>query len=338
MTIYTRLFFSFLPAILGAITLIAILLFHQVSEFFWISSISPIYIAVSGVSLIVALIMISLYFISKKISDPMQRLNDSALNIAAGQYGESIQLAGPKEFNELANTLNTMSQCLLENMNRLEESSLLKARIHGEAECARLLQHLMLQKNIAECSSDAIAMRAISFVSTISRGWLLYFPPSQEGKLLHIHLLEAKQTGLEGMYQLLTQYASPKEQYKKSSPFFCVQLTLDLSTSTLYSNTIGCSAPYLWSLKNQNLTLIKEKHFVEAGDFILFINQGVLSFFRKSTTKIFYVLQKVLKHFAQDGLDICTNMLQKEIALALKRNYVEEGLHLLCIQVLKPEI
>ena len=94
------------------------------------------------------IMVVTLFIIANKISRPVQKLNNSALAIAAGQYGESVQIKGPKEIAELANTLSTMSECLHENINRLKENSLLRERMYGEYECAMLLQHQMLQKNI----------------------------------------------------------------------------------------------------------------------------------------------------------------------------------------------
>ncbi|HEV7736583.1 MAG TPA: HAMP domain-containing protein, partial [Chlamydiales bacterium] len=62
------------------------------------------------------LLIVTLYVITGRIAIPMQKLNNSALAIAAGHYGESAPVGGPKEIAELANTLNTMSECLLENI------------------------------------------------------------------------------------------------------------------------------------------------------------------------------------------------------------------------------
>ena len=63
-----------------------------------------------------------------------------------------------------------MSECLLENINRLTDNSLLRERMYGEYECSMLLQHMMLQKNIDDCSSDAVAVTSITFFSESPRG------------------------------------------------------------------------------------------------------------------------------------------------------------------------
>ncbi|EKE08475.1 MAG: hypothetical protein ACD_17C00149G0003, partial [uncultured bacterium] len=84
----------------------------------------------AGVTILI--VVATLFVIANKISIPVARLNNSALAIAAGQYGESIPVRGPKEIVELANTLNTMSECLHENINRLKDNSFLRERMYGE--------------------------------------------------------------------------------------------------------------------------------------------------------------------------------------------------------------
>ena len=297
--------------------------------------IEHIRLAAIGVGLLALITMGSLYLIAGKISEPVQKLNNSALAIAAGQYGESIQVQGPKEIQELANTLNTMSECLLENINRLKENSLLRERIYGESECARLLQHLMLQKNIDECSSDAIAVKALSFCSAQARGLLLDFPASEGPEIVNIHLAEAKEEGFEGMYQLLTHYKLAKVVRKELIPFPSLRLVLDRKKGILSAKGVACAPPHVWSMATGSLQELKGERMVEAGDFIFLMNQGLWSFF-KGPSKISEIFSKVLKHFAEDGLETNASMLQKEIAFATKRKDLEEDLHLICIHILKP--
>ena len=268
----------------------------------------------------------TLYWIANRISQPVQKLNNSALAIAAGQYGESIQVHGPKEIAELANTLNTMSECLHENINRLKENSLLRERMYGEYECSMLLQHLMLQKNIDDCRSDAIAVKPITAFSDNPKGLLLDFPKGDSPHLFHIHMAEAEEVGLEGMYQLLTRYKHSKE--KRARTF----LTIDRSESTFHWDCP--QIPLIWSLAEgrwieTNPSPIK----VESGDFFFLFNQGFASFYR-DRQKIADLLSKVLKIFAQDGLETTTAMMQKEVGFALRRKDLEDDVHLLCFQIL----
>jgi HAMP domain-containing protein len=274
-----------------------------------------------------SLVMVStLYFIANKISTPVQKLNNSALAIAAGQYGESIEAEGPKEIAELANTLNTMSECLHENINRLKENSLLRERMYGEYECATLLQHLMLQKNIDDCRSDATAVKPITLFSENPKGLLLDFPKSENPRLFRIHMAEAEEEGFEGMYQLLTQYKFSKESQAHTSILF------DRAQSTLECK--GSQLPLIWSVEQSCfLPTSLQPIQVDVGDFFFLFNQGLISFY-KNPQKIADLLAKVLKIFAQDGLETITAMLQKEISFATKRKELQEDIHLLCFQIL----
>jgi HAMP domain-containing protein len=275
----------------------------------------------SGLTILITIA--TLFMIANKISRPVQKLNNSALAIAAGQYGESIAPDGPREIAELANTLNTMGECLRENFNRLKENSLLRERMYGEYECAMLLQHLMLQKNIDDCRSDAVAVKAITFFSDNPRGLLLDFPKPDRPDLFHIHLAEAQEEGFEGMYQLLSQYKYSKESQDHTS------LLLDRAASTLSSK--GPASPILWSLEQRRF--LESPSAVESGDFFFLFNQGFSRFY-KDPQKISDLLAKVLKVFAQDGLETTASMLQKELAFATKRKDLEEDIHLFCFQIL----
>lgn len=276
--------------------------------------------------LTILMMVATLFMIANKISRPIQRLNNSALALAAGQYGESISSDGPKEIEELANTLNIMSECLLENINRLKENALLRERMYGEYECAMLLQHLMLQKNIDDCRSDAIAVKAITFFSENPQGVLLNFPKQERLDFFQIHLAEAVEEGFEGMYQLLTQSKTSKEFQTSTT------LTLDLNASTL--NTKGPSKPFVWSLsKKKFLDFTTSSMKLQSGDLFFLYNQG-LSRFYKNPNQIADLLSKVLKVFAQEGLETTTAMLQKEISFLIKRKELSEDIHLLCFQSL----
>ncbi len=268
----------------------------------------------------------ALFWIANRLSRPVQKLNNSALAIAAGQYGESIQVKGPKEIAELANTLNTMSECLHENINRLKENSLLREQMYGEYECSRLLAHLMLQKNIEDCRSDAFAVKPIIAFSESPKGLLLDFPKSGHPHLFHIHMAEAEEAGIEGMYQLLIRSKEAKENRVRNF------LTLNRSQSTIQWD--GPQIPLAWSLQEECwIEGSGKKMQVEVGDFFFLFNEGFARFYR-TPQKISDFLARVLKIFAQDGLETISAMLQKEIGFALRRKDLEEDLHLLCFQIL----
>ncbi len=113
MKIRTRLLLFLLPALVCNIALVSMLLAYN-----WVGEAANKHLPVSLLLIVVfaaltiLLMVASLFIVANKIARPVQKLNNSALAIAAGQYGESIQVKGPKEIVELANTLNTMSECL----------------------------------------------------------------------------------------------------------------------------------------------------------------------------------------------------------------------------------
>lgn len=287
----------------------------------------------------ILIVVATLFVIANKISRPVQKLNNSALAIAAGQYGESVRVSGPKEIAELANTLNTMSECLHENINRLKENALLRERMYGEYECAMLLQHMMLQKNIDDCRSDAVAVKSITFFSESPRGLLLDFPKSDRADLFQVHMAEAEEEGFEGMYQLLTQYKLSKESQSKGQGVLLGQEThnsilFDRTTSTLHLK--GPHFPLFWSLDEKrflepNNGILK----VDSGDYLFLFSQGLIRFY-KGHKQISELLSKVLKVFASDGLETTSSMLQKELAFATKRKELKEDIHLICLQILNP--
>lgn len=274
-------------------------------------------LALSGIALPIFFAAFSLYLMAGKIIRPIKTLNDSALEIAAGQYGKSIQLKGPKELGELANTLNTMSECLLEHINSLKENALQKEKTYCETAYARLLQQHLLQKSIDECASDTIAIKAISFYSASPKGLFLSYP--RKPGSFALHLLEAKEEGIDGVVALY------KEQPDKS-------LSLYLEQGALRTKANGFPLPFLWS--NEELFPLKTaSRTVQPGDYVFLMNQAFLAFF-KSPARISQLLKKVLSVFKDEGLEICTTMLQKEIAFLAKRRNLEEDLHLICVQIL----
>lgn len=323
MKIRTRLLLFLLPIFIGSIASMSFLLaLHLRGEPKFEECLFLIIVS----ALLISFIMTAaLFFIANKLTEPVQKLNNSALAIAAGQYGESIHVTGPRELVELANTLNTMSECLHENINRLKENSLLRERMYGEYECAMLLQHMMLQKNIDDCRSDAVAIKSITFFSENPKGLLLNFPKTERPDLFQIHLAEAEEDGFEGMYQLLTHYKLSKESQ--------TSLLFDRENSTLQLK--GIHLPFFWSLEKEGFfELNQDNTKVDSGDLFFLCNQELLTIF--SRKKISDLLAKILKNFASDGLETISAMLQKELAFLLKRKQLEADVHLLCFQVLNP--
>ncbi|MEI6243230.1 MAG: HAMP domain-containing protein [Chlamydiota bacterium] len=290
---------------------------------------SPLPLMVFGILGIIFLLTLLLFFLSTKIALPVQRLNNSALSIAAGQYGESIHVKGPKEISDLSNTLNTLSECLHENLNRLKENSLMREKMYGEHECATLLQSHMLQKVIDECTSDFLALQVISLYSSTPRGLLLDI---SEENPLHLYLVEAQEDGFQGMYHLLTEYKLFKENRFATfeEEFSFAHLSIDKESHGLHFQEKNFTTPYLWSSRNKKLISFTQWNGkVEVGDFFFFYTAGL-----QEIVSVEEFLTKILKFFGEDGLETTLTMLQKELALCTKRKELKKDIHLLCAQVL----
>lgn len=283
------------------------------------------------VSIITIICMIfSLLIIAKKIVRPIKRINNSALSIAAGQYGEKISVQGPKELKELALTLNTMSECLLENINRLKENSLIREKTYGEYECAMLLQNHMLQKVIDECQSDNFVMRSISLFSSEPKGILLDLPKISNGT--EIKLLEAQEAGFEEMYSLLTEYRSCQKSDNKilNEDYPSLQISIEKPSNLLKFSTNNFPSPLIWSSKEKKF-VSKNNMKLQPGNFIIIYNRGLLTFFQNSQhIKEFF--NRIFKFFAEEGISTCTEMIQKELSFVTKRKNIENDIHLLCMQ------
>jgi hypothetical protein len=191
--------------------------------------------------------------------------------------------------------------------------------MYGEYESAILFQHFMLQKNIDDCRSDAIAVKAISHYSDTPSGLLIDFPKSEHFSIL---LAEAEESGFEGMYELLTQYKHSRDFPRQTI------LTFNPNTSTLQH--MGSHTPLFWSSQTQTF---HHSAKLECGDYFFLYNEGMIDYF-KSPHTIQNLLAKVLKVFAQDGLEKTAAILQKEITFASRKKDPEKDLHLLCFQVL----
>ncbi len=282
--------------------------------------------------IIITSMIISLFIIANKITKPVQRLNNSALFLAAGQYGNKIEIKGPKEIAELSNTINILSECLYENINRLKENSIIKERMYGEYECSMLLQNHMLKQIIDENQSDSIAVNAINIYSHSPKGFLLDFPKTETQRFLQIRLVEAKDEGFDGMYELLTNYKLFKEHQTNLEKFSTLNFNIDKKLNIMYLKANIFNYPFIWSTKQNKFIDIKRcRAVLSPGDLFFVFNHGFYNLFLdKEIIKDF--LYKIMRFFAQDGLETVVSMLKKELLFVTKKNQLNEDIHLLCFQ------
>jgi len=58
--------------------------------------------------------------IARRITRPVAKLTEAAQHFASGDYRQNIEVEGDKEFNELANTFNQMSEAIFEREERIK--------------------------------------------------------------------------------------------------------------------------------------------------------------------------------------------------------------------------
>lgn len=282
-------------------------------------------------SAIVTLLAVSgiVYLIASRISQPVQKLNQAALDIAAGNYEADIHVEGPKEIVELANTFNTMSECLVEHISRLREGSLIRERMYGEYECGLLMQHYMLKKVVDDFIHPYIQMRLTSInLSNIQKGILLKYDQDHE-KNLHLVWIEAPEQGFEEILNLNKVSSLPIEQLENYP--YC-ECTFEKNASVLHYKSQNLFPPLIWSLTTQEFKKGKEKVNLNNKDMIFLYNSGFINQFH-TVENVEKWFSKILRHFAEDGLDIIHTMLANELTFLTKRENLKENFQILSMQL-----
>jgi HAMP domain-containing protein len=270
----------------------------------------------------IALVILTVSFFAHRISTPVQTLKNAALTLAAGDYEEPINVNGPKEIVELSNTLNTMRECLLEQITRLNDTSLARERLYGEYECSQLLQYYMLEKGIEEFHDNRIAMKHIGVSSAVAPRGLLLHVRSPDPNTTDFLLKEAKEDGFVGMYHLL------QDNSLSSSS---LQLTLHHDQKIAHLENQEIFKPLIWSIRHgkfypDGLDDIP----LEKGDCILIANQGLRGHFSNSQ-HLKEWFSKVLRQFARERFDLLTAMLNSELNYLTRKQHVTEDIHIVCV-------
>lgn len=319
MTLRSWLLRLFLPPLAILILLSGSLLYLFKEHF------SPVVVIASTIIVILTLIytIVAIVIYADRIRSPLQQLQDITLTIAAGDYKDSVHIEGPQEVVDLGKSLNTMSECLQENVTRLRESAVLRERMYGEYECALLLQQYMLQKVLERYHDEKMQMRALTFTSAASlHGLLLDLTKTANGDTL-LSLFEAKERGFSGMYELLINPEPPSES---------LHVTFHNKSNELSFIAKQMPEPIIWSTaRGESLILNHQPILLEKGDIVLLHNHGLLQCF-PDQTRLNEWFQKVLKHFAYEGFDLFLTMLQHELTFLTRKQTVDRDIHILCIQ------
>lgn len=320
MTIRSRLLLLLLPPLIAFLIL--------ASFFFYFNCSREILLIGSCVTLL--LVIGTVFVIADRISKPVRQLNQAALEIAAGDYEANIQVKGPKEIMELAHTLNTMSQCLVEHMSRLRESSLIRERMYGEYECALLLQYYMLQKVIEDFNHSHISLRLITVpFSPLQKGLFLKLDRSSPCGLTFT-LLEAQEQGFAALFQLNQWMHLPKEKFKDKSFIEC-QFIDQYRILRYHAHTLF--PPLVWSLTAQCFIKSDSQEIpLQHRDMVFLYNSSLIEQF-ETEEAIERWLARVLRHFAEDGLDTIHVMLTNELTFLAKKQQAKHNFKIISLQI-----
>lgn len=260
-----------------------------------------------------------IYFFSEQLHSSFQTLTDAALSVAAGEYKIPIQVKGPQEIADLANAMRTMSECLQENIDRLRETSSLRERMHGEYECAMLLQQFMLNKVIEQHSNKHFSIRSVTYRATSApHGVLLKLPTDR------VEFFDANESGFEGMYDLLSHGSSQKT----------ITLSFNEPYTSVTTQVKGMPLPMLWSFNKEKLNALSSGTTpIEKDDIIFLYNNGFAKCF-DSDERIQKWFHKVLRHFATEGTELFFTMLNCELNFLTQKQHIEHDINILCIQIL----
>lgn len=319
MTIRARLLLLLLPP-MAAFLILA-------SFFFYFDLSKEILLIGSGAAILI--VFGTVYLMADRISKPVMQLNKAALAIAAGDYEANIKVNGPKEIEELAQTLNTMSECLVEHMSRLRETSLVRERMHGEYECALILQHYMLQKVIEDFQHPNLNMRVVSApLSSLQKGLFLLI--DRENSDLSVTLLEAQEKGFGGLFKLNQCAHLPKKELHEISYAEC---KFSENCKKLKIRSDGLHTPLIWSIKSQQFVNGKRKEVeLHNRDLVLLYDSSLIDYFGDEES-IEKWMSRVLRNFAEEGLDSIQVMLANEFTFLAKKQYAKHDFKIICMQV-----
>lgn len=274
----------------------------------------------------VVLVSLSVFFAANKISQPVQKLKNAALDIAAGEYDTSITVTEPQEIAELANTLNTMSACLKENIERLRQNATARERLLGEYECALLLQKRMFQKACEGLDDPHLLLQGLcSDVAPQPHGIYVTWEKNASGNL-SIIFYESMQQGFDSLYNLLQ--GSEKQNAAK------LQMNFNWIENSLNYTLHGMPMPMIWT-KSRLLTLAEAGNpfFFEKGDVVIAVSNAWHTLFSNENDLQKWLLP-LLTHFGQESFPLFTKMAQKEITFQCDHSHLDKDFFVLIIRLL----
>lgn len=287
---------------------------------------------VMATTLIGLVIVMVVRIAAQRIREPLEKLKSAVLVSAGGGQTSDMPIAGAQEIADLANAFNTMRACLHENMSHIRESSIRREMTYGEHECCLLLQHYMLDKILDKFRSSLCEIREVSIRSAaLPMGFWIDLSETKQD--VAIRMAESHQPGLGGILDLLTHAKAALED--PDSTLSYVGLKINHQPLQAVVTNRHMPAPFIWSTHLEApVQPIDGVCAVEEGDYIILFNQAVSKLIKKREIGDEW-LKKVLRHFAQDGLDGIIPMLRSELDFVVKALHLDADFYLLCCRVQK---
>ena len=252
--------------------------------------------------------------IKKHILETSSIVN-TALDIAAGNYGNKIDLSKASHLGEIANTLNTLSDCL---RYRFEQDKIATTHLKNTYHLENTLQQFMAIIPIKNYNNDTLLIDALHIFCHNSKGIVVDI--LKDGS--HFYMAESLSPGIDGMYDLFTNY-------KHSNEFPYCDISFKDGKLSVDPNSFSC--PIVWSLSKKSIVPFDQP--LEEGDFFFLHNTPFQNLYG-SHKKLELLFNKVLRIFFQEGLSIIKLMLEKEIKQAFREKGVSKNIYLLMAQVL----
>lgn len=279
---------------------------------------AAIVIALSALATI-ALVIFSVYYAANRISEPVQKIKLAALNLAAGEYGTTVDVKGPLEIEELGNTLNTMSECLMENIHRLKHSSAMRERLFGEYECALLLQEKMFMRSLTDFEHTKFNIKGLQTQSAQEpHGVYVAFQNREDPSKLTLEMMENPEKGFDGIYRLLESVA------EEHCRFPCTHITIQ--DNSLHYERHGLPPLLVWQEEKMYFLEDKKGNLSLKEDAIILITSRILWDIVGNTDGVEKLFQRVFTNFSKDNFDIFTSMLQQELNFLSDKHHLEKDI------------
>ena len=289
----------------------------------------------------IIVIIAGAFFVANKISKPINKLKDSALTIAAGNYGEVISVEGSREITDLANTFNTMTECLKENVSRLNENALIREHMYGKRECAFLLQQHIINTALKKYEHPQLSFKHVNISSASPHAFYLRFHDDSKETKTGLTLIESNESGFEAIYNLLAVSSDICSSLPTTTPwdndFTIHHTTLDPENGLLTYQGPDALFPMVWCSETRLLRDAENSTCpIAPGDFVIFYNNGfTLSLPEKEKRKEW--ISQVLQHFSGESLETIATMITKKIGFLIKTRPYPYDIHLICTSISKGE-